>query len=113
MRFNRLGFELYRYYREQGDWEGIQHYVEQWGSLYGRRIILINASGVVVADSQQELLGEQCGIVLEPPAKRSNGILRSRTYFRVIVVQRDQDRITRLDAEPIPDGLGEDDLTFG
>ena len=58
-RFSRVGFELYRYYREHGDWEGIQTYVEQWGSLYGHRIILTDPSGVVVADSQGELLGEQ------------------------------------------------------
>jgi len=58
-RFGRVAFELYRYYREQGDWEGIQPYVEQWGSLYERRIILTDSSGVVVADSQGELLGQQ------------------------------------------------------
>ena len=34
-RFSRVGFELYRFYREQGNWDGIQSYVEQWGSLYG------------------------------------------------------------------------------
>jgi signal transduction histidine kinase len=58
-RFGRVAFELNRYYREHGDWEGIQPYVEQWGSLYGRRIILTDSSGIVVADSQGELLGQQ------------------------------------------------------
>jgi signal transduction histidine kinase len=58
-RFGRVAFELNRYYREHGDWEGIQPYVEQWGSLYERRIILTDSSGVVVADSQEELLGQQ------------------------------------------------------
>lgn len=58
-RFGRLAFELNRYYYGHGDWEGIQPYVEQWGSLYGRRIILTDSSGVVVADSQGELLGQQ------------------------------------------------------
>jgi signal transduction histidine kinase len=57
--FGRVAFELHRYYCEHGDWEGIQPYVEQWGNLYGRRIILTDASGVVVADSQGELLGQQ------------------------------------------------------
>ncbi|MFC2002104.1 ATP-binding protein [Chloroflexota bacterium] len=57
-RFNRVGFELFRHYREHGCWEGIQSNVEQWGSLYGQRIILTDSSGVVVADSQGELLGE-------------------------------------------------------
>lgn len=58
-RFGRVGLELYRYYHRQGGWEGIQPYVEQWGSLYGQRIILTDSSGVVVADSQGELLGKQ------------------------------------------------------
>jgi len=58
LRFSRVGFELYRYYREHGGWEGIQPYVEQWGSLYGHRIILTDASGVVVADSEGKLLGQ-------------------------------------------------------
>ena len=71
-RSSRVGFELYRYYREHGGWEGIQPYVEQWGSLYGQRIIVTDSSGVVVADSQGELLGEQYhpdspGMRLSPP----------------------------------------------
>ena len=71
-RFGRVAFELHRYYRERGDWEGIQPYVEQWESLYGRRIILTDSSGVVVADSQGELLGQQyhpdkSGMRLPPP----------------------------------------------
>jgi len=58
-RFGRVGFELYRYYRQHGDWEGIQPYVEQWGNLYGHRIILTDTSDIVVADSEGKLLGEQ------------------------------------------------------
>jgi signal transduction histidine kinase len=58
-RFGRLAFELNRYYNQNGNWEGIQPYVEQWASLYGRRIILTDSSGLVVADSQKELLGQQ------------------------------------------------------
>ncbi|MFC1917681.1 sensor histidine kinase [Chloroflexota bacterium] len=71
-RFSRVGFELYRYYHEQGNWEGIQPYVEQWGSLYGQRIILTDPTGAVVADSLGQLLGEQYqsnipGKPLSPP----------------------------------------------
>jgi signal transduction histidine kinase len=58
-RFGRLAFELNRYYNDHGDWEGIQPYVEQWGSLYGRRVILTDSNGTVVADSQGELIGKQ------------------------------------------------------
>jgi len=76
MRFRRMGFELYRYYRQQGDWEGIQPYVERWGSLYGRRIILTDPDGVVIADSEAELVGkyynpETPGRRLAPPMVES------------------------------------------
>ncbi len=57
MRADRIGMDLTRYYAQQGGWEGIQSFVEQWGSLYQERIILTDASGVVVADSEGELLG--------------------------------------------------------
>ena len=71
-RFRRIGFELARYYHQEGNWEGIQPSVEQWGSLYGRRIILTDTSGVVVADSQGDLMGAQYysdtpGRALSPP----------------------------------------------
>ena len=76
-RLSRVGFELYRYYMEQRDWEGIQPYVERWGSLYGQRIILTDHSGMVVADSQGELMGEQYrpdvqGRRLSPPWEENN-----------------------------------------
>jgi signal transduction histidine kinase len=72
-RFGRLAFELNRYYHDHGSWEEIQPYVVQWASLYGRRIILTDASGTVVADSQGELLGQQYvsvtpGMPFPPPA---------------------------------------------
>jgi len=72
VRFGRVGFELMHHYREYGSWEGIQPYVEQWGSLYGHRIIVTDSSGIVVADSQVELLGQQYhpdtrGMPLSPP----------------------------------------------
>ena len=58
MRAERTQAELSRYYLRQGDWKGIQPFVEQWGNLYGQRIILTDASGMVVADSEGNLLGE-------------------------------------------------------
>jgi len=72
MRIDRMEMELSRYYLSQGDWEGIQPFVEQWGNLYGQRIILTDASGTAVADSEGDLLGEQYdsdspGRSLSPP----------------------------------------------
>ena len=54
----RMGFELSRYYFRQGDWEGIQPFVEQWGNLYEQRIVLTDANGFVAADSERDLLGD-------------------------------------------------------
>jgi len=68
----RMSVELSRYYRVKGSWEGIQPFVEQWGTLSERRIILVDTGGIVVADSQEELLGkpyesDSPGMILEPP----------------------------------------------
>ena len=54
----KMVFELYRYRLKEGNWEGIQPFVEQWGNLYERRIVLTNVNGFVAADSEGELLGE-------------------------------------------------------
>jgi len=53
----KMEFELSRYYFQQGGWEGIQPFVEQWGNLYEQRIVLTDANGFVVADSEGDLLG--------------------------------------------------------
>jgi len=58
MRTARMEMELFHYYRYQGSWEGIQPFVEQMGNLYGRRVILTDASGMLVADSEGDLLQE-------------------------------------------------------
>ncbi|MDD5590918.1 MAG: ATP-binding protein [Dehalococcoidales bacterium] len=55
----RMVFEMSRYYYQWGGWAGIQPFVEQGGNLYGRRIILTDSDGTVVADSEGELLGDQ------------------------------------------------------
>ena len=58
MRAERMGIGLSGYYLQRGDWEGIQPFVEQWGNLYGQRIILTDANDIVVADSEGDVLGE-------------------------------------------------------
>ncbi len=56
--FARLLYSLTRCYSEQGDWTGIQSQVEELGSLYGRRIVLTDKNGVVVGDSEGDLIGQ-------------------------------------------------------
>jgi signal transduction histidine kinase len=58
MQARRIEAELSTYYYQRGGWEGIQPFVAQWGNLYGRRIILTDNSGTVVADSEGKLLGK-------------------------------------------------------
>ncbi len=58
MRSHRMGIELSRYYFRQESWKGIQPFVEQWGNVYGHRIILTDDNGIVVADSEGDLLGK-------------------------------------------------------
>ena len=58
MRARRVEVELATYHYHHRGWEGIQPFVSQWGNLYGRRIILTDTDGEVVADSEGELLGK-------------------------------------------------------
>jgi signal transduction histidine kinase len=58
MRARRVQIELSGYYRRQGNWKGIQPFVVQLSNLYGERIILTDTDSVVVADSENQLLGK-------------------------------------------------------
>lgn len=58
IRNRRMALELSRYYTQREDWADVQAFVERGGGLYGRRIILTDVGGVVVADSQGEFLGD-------------------------------------------------------
>ena len=58
MEAERLAGEISRYYFIKGNWDGLQDYISQWSNLYGQRIILTDASGVVQGDSEGELLGQ-------------------------------------------------------
>jgi len=75
-RANRMETALSAYYLRQGSWEGIQPFVEQWGKLYGQRIILTDANSTVVADSEGGFLGkpynpDSAGRPLLPPWQRA------------------------------------------
>jgi signal transduction histidine kinase len=61
MRSDRMVFQLSMYYMQRGDWEGIQPVIEQWGNVYEQHIIITDSNGVVVADSQSQLIGQRYG----------------------------------------------------
>jgi signal transduction histidine kinase len=54
---NRVQSELYNYYSVTGNWDNVQSFVVQWGKLYGRRILLTDNNGIILADSDLSLLG--------------------------------------------------------
>ncbi len=53
----RMQMELSHYYQFVNNWNGIQVFIVQWGQLYERRIILTDINNVIVADSEEELIG--------------------------------------------------------
>jgi signal transduction histidine kinase len=83
IRLNRTERLLMRYYIDRGNWSGIQPLIEQMGSLYGRRIVLTTSNGIVVADSQNELMGKQYETELpgKSLAQRAGGGLVGLLYI--------------------------------
>jgi signal transduction histidine kinase len=55
---NRLQKQLYNYYSLTGNWNNVQALVQQWGDLYGRRMVLTDTGNNIVADSAGTLLGQ-------------------------------------------------------
>lgn len=57
-RASRMDIELGRHYRMGMGWVGVQPIVRQMGGLAARRVILVDPDGIVIADSEDELVGE-------------------------------------------------------
>jgi signal transduction histidine kinase len=55
----RVQYIVSAYYRTYRDWNGIQPIVEQLGEMGGKRVIITNTGGTVVADSQKSLVGKE------------------------------------------------------
>ena len=58
IRIARMERMMSTHHSRQGDWTGIQPFVEQMGTLYEQRIVLTDSNGIVVADSQGDLVGK-------------------------------------------------------
>jgi signal transduction histidine kinase len=56
--YGRIQFEISRYYERNENWDGIQSRVELLSSFAEGQIILTTTDNVVVADSQDSLIGE-------------------------------------------------------
>ena len=91
MQDSRIEAELARYYGFQESWEGVQPLVAQWGSVYGRRIILTDSEKVVVADSDRDLLGDTyAGDDNSKPAVLTRVTLPGRLFDISVPVWRTQ-----------------------
>jgi signal transduction histidine kinase len=62
---NRIQFLLTNFYFANRSWEGVQTLVEQLAAMGSGRIIITDESGIVVSDSQKELVGNAYRIVDE------------------------------------------------
>jgi signal transduction histidine kinase len=62
MRERRFDQFLTDYYDKGQSWEGVQPLVAQLAAVSGERIVLADVKGIVVADSQQTLIGNTAGL---------------------------------------------------
>ncbi|MFC2058820.1 ATP-binding protein [Chloroflexota bacterium] len=59
---NRAQVLIESYYSKQRSWSGVQSLVEHTAAISGRRIVLVDRKGMVVADSEQSLIGQQIDV---------------------------------------------------
>ena len=86
LRATRMQRALTRHYIDRGTWFGIQPFIEHSANLYGRRVILTDNSGIVVGDSEKELLrqpyvSDMPGI---PVVVRDTGTILGTVYISAI-----------------------------
>jgi signal transduction histidine kinase len=55
---DRMQIALTTYFFQFGNWEGIQLDLAQWGELYGQHLVITDSQGIIVADSQSNLIGQ-------------------------------------------------------
>ncbi|MHB0878493.1 MAG: sensor histidine kinase [Anaerolineae bacterium] len=68
--FSRVAAFLARYYEVNRSWDGVQQETVKMGQISGQRLVLANADNVVVADSDETLVGRKVGDNWPPPDVR-------------------------------------------
>lgn len=63
----RLGYIVAHYYKETGGWAGIETKVAELAQFSGQRVVLADAAGQVLADSDNQLVGKAVGAKWPPP----------------------------------------------
>lgn len=95
---------LLRHYLDKQDWEGIQSSVEQMGQLYGWRVMLVDPSGTVVADSNKSSLGQKLDVnvyahkwgVQEPAVEKMPGEIPQPPPLFLPILTSSGDKLQRL-----------------
>ena len=59
VKMDRAQCLLFQYYQNGEGWDNVQPVVQHMGSIYGQRTILVDRSGLVVADSELGYVGKQ------------------------------------------------------
>jgi signal transduction histidine kinase len=83
----RMQLELSRYFQIVNTWDSIQPFIEQWGQLYQRRIILADNNNTIVADSDGQLLGNAYNDSLVDKEMAQIPISRTGQVLEIIVPQ--------------------------
>ena len=63
-------------YSVNQSWDGIQPEIEQLGQISGQRVVVADADGKVVADSERKLIGRAVGM---PTGRRAGSARSSRS----------------------------------
>jgi len=67
LRDRRFQTFLSMHYARHGDWSGVQAEIERIGQITGERVILANRDGRIVADSEDQLIGQMAKRDWPPP----------------------------------------------
>jgi len=81
-RFNVL---LTDYYNNGQTWDGVQPFIAQIGGMSGERIVLADAKEVVVADSEQTLIGKTVRSNWNSTIVDTNGATVGYLYFNPLI----------------------------
>ena len=54
----RMGYILARFYEKHGNWEGVQDEIESLAHISGQQVVLADATGQIIADSADRLVGK-------------------------------------------------------
>jgi signal transduction histidine kinase len=85
MRESRFALFLTDYYENGQTWDGVQPLVTQLAAMSGERIVLADVKGVVVADSEQTLIGKTLGSNSSTKITSSDGATVGYVYFNPLV----------------------------